>query len=277
MPARASIERARKAASWSTSTRVPRPTATQIRASSVTRCRPTRLARAGARAPNPANARTGNDVSSPAEAAPMSRPARTSASTGPTLTAAGRRLSESRTMPTRMKTVRRAGTRRWSQANGRRREVTHGTDVSRWRRLRHIGPARLIARSVRPRRTPSTGITVGPAVLAEVPDSRGQHDGDQEGEEEAAGDRQEPARGSPGPDRDELHHDGPHDSAAENAVHDGSCRHLLAVFERPALETEGPQAVVGDEQHEDQGDGPGDAVRRAQPGGSLDPELAVEP
>ena len=66
----------------------------------MTRCGPIRRAAVGASAPKTANAITGSEVSSPAAAADMPRPSRTSSSTGPTLTAAGRRLKDSSTSPT---------------------------------------------------------------------------------------------------------------------------------------------------------------------------------
>ena len=53
----------------------------------------------GATYPNPAKQRTGSVVSSPAVVDPMPRPLRISSRTGPTLTAAGRRLNASTTSP----------------------------------------------------------------------------------------------------------------------------------------------------------------------------------
>ena len=80
--------------------RPPSPTTTASRDSSVTRCSPTSRANGGARAPKTANASTGSEVSRPRLGADMPSPSRTSSSTGPTLTAAGRRLTDSRTSPT---------------------------------------------------------------------------------------------------------------------------------------------------------------------------------
>src|SRR5690349_14946160 len=129
IPATATSERARNAASWSTRARPPSPTTTPSRASIVTRCGPSRRAAAGATAPKIANASTGSQVSSPAEAGPMSSASRSSSRTGPTLTAAGRRLSESSRIATRTRAVERRVT------GGRLSSVRHISDTERRARL----------------------------------------------------------------------------------------------------------------------------------------------
>src|SRR4051794_17933811 len=105
MPASATSDSRRKSASLPVSARPVSPRTTATRARSVVRCRPTWCAAVGASAPNTAKPITGSDVSSPAVGPPIPKPSRISASTGPTLTAAGRRFSESRTMLTRTRAV----------------------------------------------------------------------------------------------------------------------------------------------------------------------------
>src|SRR4051812_3804067 len=110
MPARASIDNARNAASSWTRARPDSPRITASSATKVTRWAPMVLAAAGASAPNTAKASTGSEVSSPAAPAPMPSPARTSASTGPTLTAAGRRFSERRRIAASTRALERRDT-----------------------------------------------------------------------------------------------------------------------------------------------------------------------
>ncbi len=87
--------------------RPPRPTTTAASDRASARCRPTARANVGASAPKTAKASTGNEVSRPAWAPVRPSPSRTSSSTGPTLTAAGRRLKERRTSPAITSAVRR--------------------------------------------------------------------------------------------------------------------------------------------------------------------------
>ncbi len=86
----------------SVSTRPPSPRTTQSRPPSVTRWIPTARDSRGARAPNVAKASTGIDVSRPVSGTDRASPSRTSGSTGPTATAAGRRFSDRATSPTRI-------------------------------------------------------------------------------------------------------------------------------------------------------------------------------
>ena len=125
MPARASRERPRNTTTESTRVRAASPTTTASSAASVSRCGPTARASRAAMLPKTANATTGSEVSTPASAPDMSRSRRRSPSTGPMLTAAGRRLKARTTMPTSTST--------------RRVEGFIGTCASRRRRPRHAG------------------------------------------------------------------------------------------------------------------------------------------
>ncbi len=80
--------------------RPARPSTVAVSATRVTLWVPKERASAGATAPNAAKARTGSMVSTPATVPDMPRVPVSSSSTGPTLTAAGRRLKPSTTMPT---------------------------------------------------------------------------------------------------------------------------------------------------------------------------------
>src|SRR5262245_45734025 len=107
MPASATADSARNTVPLSTNARPPSPTTTATRAAAAARWRPATRATVGAKPPKTANASTGNDVRSPASGPLRERPRRTSSSTGPTLTAAGRRLQERSKSPTTTRTVRR--------------------------------------------------------------------------------------------------------------------------------------------------------------------------
>src|SRR4051794_19720930 len=100
MPASATTESSRNSPTSCVLDRRASPATTASRAIRVTRCRPVTRASQGARAPNPAKARTGSVVSTPAVVGDIRSPEVISSSTGPTLTAAGRRLNPSTTMPT---------------------------------------------------------------------------------------------------------------------------------------------------------------------------------
>jgi hypothetical protein len=100
MPASASSDSSRNTGTLSIRERRPSPPTTASREISVTRCSPVTRASQGATAPNPANASTGSVVRTPAVVGDIRRPVVISSSTGPTLTAAGRRLNASTTMPT---------------------------------------------------------------------------------------------------------------------------------------------------------------------------------
>src|SRR3954447_21982244 len=123
IPARANADRARNVApSWAND-RPPSPITSATRETAIARCRPAARAKRGASAPNTANASTGSEVSRPASGPDRSRPRRTSSSTGPTLTAAGRRLNDRRMSPTSTRAVRRAAGTAGS-CHPRRRLVT---------------------------------------------------------------------------------------------------------------------------------------------------------
>ena len=104
IPDSASMESTRNDASAGANARPARPVTSASSAAIVVRCRPTRRATAGAAAPKAANASTGSEVSRPASLPDSESPARTSASTGPTLTAAGRRFTASRSSPASSRT-----------------------------------------------------------------------------------------------------------------------------------------------------------------------------
>ncbi len=80
--------------------RSPSISAVNNSAPSITRCIPNRRPNHGASDPKNANDSTGSVVTTPAVVVPMPRPARISSSTGPTLTAVGRRLNASTVKPT---------------------------------------------------------------------------------------------------------------------------------------------------------------------------------
>src|SRR5580765_8525564 len=107
IPASATAEKPRKTVlSWAEA-RPPRPITTATSESASARCKPTTRASDGASAPKIANASTGREVSRPASAPVRPSPRRTSSSTGPTLTAAGRRLNDRRISPAITSAVRR--------------------------------------------------------------------------------------------------------------------------------------------------------------------------
>src|SRR5689334_20577425 len=133
IPARASIENTRNVTSFGATARAPRPATTASSATSVTRWTPRRAASVGATAPKHANASTGREVRSPVVAPFIPSPCRTSARTGPTLTAAGRRLNDRRTRPTRMSALRRE--KRLSMAPGRIGAMRIVTDIERRARI----------------------------------------------------------------------------------------------------------------------------------------------
>ena len=165
----------------SVSTRPPSPTTTQSRPPSVTRWIPTARDSRGASAPNVAKASTGIDVSRPVRGTESASPSRTSGRTGPTATAAGRRLSERASSPTRMSSrppsrrvtppSRGSSTRpqsrgevssstmrtaRWSETADVRCSPANGVNASscRTKSIRRCGSA---AGTVSPSSTPTTG------------------------------------------------------------------------------------------------------------------------
>ena len=100
IPPSASTESNRNTGTESVSDLKASPATTASRATKEVRCAPRVRAIRGARAPKTANASTGSDVSTPAEVGVMSSADETSWRTGPTLTAAGRRLKARATIPT---------------------------------------------------------------------------------------------------------------------------------------------------------------------------------
>ncbi len=123
-------------------TRPPRPITTATRETATARCRPERRANVGASAPKPAKASTGREVSRPASVPDRPSPRRTSARTGPTLTAAGRRLKDRRISPASTRVVRRAAGTAGSFHPGRGRVISPdpaaGGGLVQDERVRHI-------------------------------------------------------------------------------------------------------------------------------------------
>src|SRR4051794_22670362 len=125
IPARATADSARNVVPSCANARPPSPSTTATSESAAARCSPTVRASRGASAPNRAKASTGSEVSRPASGPDRSSPRRTSSRTGPTLTAAGRRLKDRRISPASTRAVRRAAGTAGS-CHSRPRRVTSG-------------------------------------------------------------------------------------------------------------------------------------------------------
>ena len=172
MPASASRLSARNAGTSSTRLRAKSPTTTATSETRVHRCGPTALASRGAAAPKTAKATTGSDVRMPASVPDMSRPARISSSTGPTLTAAGRRLNARTAMPssTRPRPARRDCVTKPLRVTARRPPSTLARSSSRVPSLSMTYVA-IARRSSRPAcaSDPGLGLLAGPAAVADHP------------------------------------------------------------------------------------------------------------
>ena len=138
MPASARRESNRNSGTEDVTPRPASPPTTQSRARSVSRCRPTSRAPRGARAPKTAKARTGREVRIPVSAVDIRRPALMSPRTGPTLTAVGRRLKASTTIPTTTR-MRCARELRASVTRASCRRTLSAAATGSVRRLRGVG------------------------------------------------------------------------------------------------------------------------------------------